>query len=532
MRQQLYQANGAANDDLPRAPSDGLGESSRAIEVALRRFALVSGTTSVFDSEQNTIMKPSAFAQYVGKEIAKAWKAASATEGKRIIDAKDAQRRADVAAGNEAGQDDGMSIFDRYVLIWGTKEIWDDLRRTRMPADALKLALGESFKLWQNSDQRRYVYPDNLVFDPSMTCDPDKCINQFDGLPLTPMRDETRCQAIRDTLLFLCNGDHDAADWLTKWLAYPLQHPGAKMATAVLAHSTMEGSGKSFLFDVIHRQIYGKYGATVGQDQMEGAFNEWTEKKLYTVFEEVVSRDQRYNQMGKIKHQISGKTRMVNAKFMSSWEEENLMNAVFLSNEIIPFPISEHDRRMLVLWPKMKMPEDLRLRMKHELDNGGAEAWYGYLLDYQLEDFNEHTKPPLTPAKERLIDLGRSSWEHFLIDWQTEQIANDAGLVLPYVPCLSRDLYAVYRSWCEANHAKVMGSKVFSQMMSTKITLEQRCHWAHGYQKGQTSVFLPSPPPSKDKARAIGECIAKFRGAAIELKVGDHNKWGNTDLRK
>jgi len=531
VRAQLMQAVEAANDDaLPHAPSKEGAAPSFTLATALRRFALIIGTTTAFDLEQNMMVKPQALSQLLGKALCKQWKEAAAAEGKRFIDEQSAKRRAEQVELSALADDEDLTIWERYVLIHGTQEIWDAQRRKRIPAKALQLAMGDSFKTWQNSSARRQVYPEQIVFDPTMRSDPTTHINTFEGLPLAPIRAAEKCAAIRETLLFLCNGDEAVAEWLTKWMAYPLQHMGAKMATAVLAHSTMEGSGKSFLFSDVHRQIYGRYGATAGQHEMESSWNEWQQQNLYTVFEEVVSRDQRYNQMGKIKHQITGKTKMINAKFMSSWEESNLMNAVFLSNEIIPFPISENDRRMLVLWPDKTMPEDLRLRLKKEHDTDGAAAWLGYLLDLDLGDFSEHTRPPMTPAKERLIDIGRSSWEHFLIDWQSGQLCNDQGLYLPYQPCLSRDLYAVYRSWCDMNHMRALGAPTFSQMVSTKVPLQQRCHWRYNHHEGQSSVFLPSPPPSQGKGAAIGMAIAKFRGVCIELGIGDP-KWETIGLR-
>jgi hypothetical protein len=45
--------------------------------------------------------------------------------------------------------------------------------------------------------------------------------------------------------------------------------------------------------------------------------------------------------------------------------------------------------------------------------NGGNEAFYQFLLDFDLGDFNEHTKPLMTQAKRDLIDLGLSPAERF-----------------------------------------------------------------------------------------------------------------------
>src|SRR5690625_2799769 len=107
---------------------------------------------------------------------------------------------------------------------------------------------------------------------------------------------------------------------------------------------------------------------------------------------------------------ITGKTQRIEKKFISGWEESNHMNAVFLSNEVQPFPIEPSDRRMLVLWPRRKLPAELQHDVTTEINNGGIPAFYGWLLSIDLAGFDPHTKPPMTPEKERIIDFGRPGW--------------------------------------------------------------------------------------------------------------------------
>ncbi|MNF81432.1 hypothetical protein D3C84_637040 [compost metagenome] len=190
----------------------------------------------------------------------------------------------------------GMPPTDRYVYIDGTKDVWDREKKRRIAEGAVKMALGDTYPLWLNSSERRTVDVEHIVFDPTMSKDPAVYINTFDGLPLEPVRDDAACANLRWLISFLCNHDEAAHQWLTRWLAYPLQHLGAKMDTAVLMHSIMEGSGKSLLFADALGMLYGQYAATVGQTQLESNFNAWQSRKLWSVFEEVASRDQRYNQ--------------------------------------------------------------------------------------------------------------------------------------------------------------------------------------------------------------------------------------------
>ncbi len=138
--------------------------------------------------------------------------------------------------------------------------------------------------------------------------------------------------------------------WLALWLAYPLQHVGAKMATAVLMHSEVHGSGKSLLFDGVMRPIYGEYGATLGQQQMESQYTDWQSNLLYGLFEEIFSREKKYSQTGTMKQMITATSTRIEKKFVSGWEEDNHMNCIFLSNELQPFPVEPSDRRFLVVW--------------------------------------------------------------------------------------------------------------------------------------------------------------------------------------
>lgn len=332
-------ASEAAPD--PQGGAGGAGDPvALTIDQVLRRYALVDGTTHIWDLDQSKVMKKSAFEARVGKPMAKQW--LEDTEHRKLISGDHVSEieQARRMAGKKGGAF-GMSPTERYVYIDGTKDVWDREKKRRIAEGAVKMALGDTYPLWLNSAERRVVDVDHIVFDPTMTKDPSIYINTFDGLPLEPVRDDDACANLRWLIKFLCNGEDDAAWWLTRWLAYPLQHLGAKMDTAVLMHSIMEGSGKSLLFADALGMLYGQYAATVGQTQLESNFNAWQSRKLWAVFEEVVSRDQRYNQVGKIKHLITGKTVRMESKFINGWEESNHMNAVFLSNEILPWPISD-----------------------------------------------------------------------------------------------------------------------------------------------------------------------------------------------
>ncbi|UQS91706.1 DUF5906 domain-containing protein [Pseudomonas chlororaphis subsp. piscium] len=444
------------------------------------------------------IIKKAAFEMLVTKPLAKEWfelpvkKVIADDQAERLAGMVKAEAKFKQVSGN------GMPPVERYVYIDGTKDAWDVQKRRRTPEGSLKMALGDAYGMWLNSPDRRTVDMEHIVFDPRMTKDPEVYINTFEGLPLMPDAAPEKCQTLKWIISFLCNGDEAATDWLTKWLAFPLQNVGAKMDTAVLFHSTEEGSGKSLLFSDIMGRIYGDCGATVGQAQLESNWTVWQSNKLYGVFEEVVSRDQRYNQVGKIKHMVTGKTVRMESKFVNGWEEANHMNAVFLSNEIMPWPIGEKDRRMLVMWPKDPLPEAEQKKVKHELANGGVEALYDYLLGYPLGDFDERTKPPNTVARQRLVELSMASWQTFLREWRF-------GLLgAPFSVCVSSDLYALFLEWCHRNKEHTLSHTKFSGFISTQVDKVPRVPWMEGARRSFGTFFfrgllstlrLPRPHP-------------------------------------
>lgn len=529
-------------EDLPHPPSvveagspagssatGGAGGEALDIDGAMRRFALVEGTTSVWDLDKGRAMKRTGFEALVGKPLAKAWM--ERTDKKLIASEQVAELEQARKMSSKKGGALNLAPLERYVYIDGTKEAWDREKKRRQPEGNVKMALGDAYQLWLNSPSRRVVDVDHIVFDPTMTKDPAIYINTFEGLPLEPVRDDAACENLRWLIAFLCNHDAEALDWLVKWLAYPLQHMGAKLDTAILFHSTMEGSGKSLLFSDIMGELYGEYGATVGQDQLEGSFNAWRSGKLWAVFEEVVSRDQRYNQVGKIKHMITGKTVRMESKFINGWEETNHMNAAFLSNEIMPWPISEDDRRMLVMWPLETLPTDRQKAIARELANGGVAALYGWLLSIDLEDFDQRTRPPKTEARQRLVELSRTAWQTFFHLWRNGELGY--GL---WGCCLTSDVYGMFLEWCAHNKEHAMSQTKFSLMLSAKVEKTRAIPWTDYSTEKDARRFAaffmpndgdPSLPPSMNAA-VLGKNVLEWREraklAGWTVEAWDHIK--------
>jgi hypothetical protein len=338
-------------------------------------------------------------------------------------------------------------LVENFALLYGTDTVWDDSERMIMKISNMGHAHGSQLvAMWKASEKRRTIRADELVFDPTMKCDTDRVINMYEGMAMVPKKGNV--QPMLDLIKFLVSratSDETETglvmEWLIRWLAYPLQHPGAKMRSSVVMHGD-EGAGKNFLFETVV-QIYGKYASIVGQDELEDKFNDWRSCKQFVVGDEIMSRSELVHNKNRLKALITSPTVQINSKHQIRREEKNHMNIVFLSNETQPLALDNTDRRYLVVYTPKAKEDQYYIDLGEWRDNGGVEAFYEYLLTYPLDGFSPYTKPPMTEAKGNLIGLNRKSPERFWAEW------SDGELDLPYRSCSRSQAYRAYIKWCQ-----------------------------------------------------------------------------------
>jgi putative DNA primase/helicase len=294
--------------------------------------------------------------------------------------------------------------------------------------------------------RQRAVYIDQIGFDPGGE-DKNIICNRWAGWPTVPKQGS--CELLLELLQHQCSGEDAVSkelyQWVLRWLAYPLQHPGAKMQTAIVMHGP-QGTGKGRFFET-YAKIFGEYGLVLNQEALEDKFNsDWQERKLFILADEIVARAEMYHIKNRLKNFVTGEWVRVNPKNVAAHRERNHMQIVFLSNEKQPLVLENDDRRYCVIWTPPPVGQQFYDELSAEIDNGGIAALHWYLLnEVELGDFKPWTRPPMTEAKRELIDIGRDSVDRFLIDWQA------GDLDVPFCPCSSSDLYRAYLYYCRAN---------------------------------------------------------------------------------
>ena len=332
-------------------------------------------------------------------------------------------------------------MLEQFWYVWGTDTCWDNIARKQIRLSHLRHGVGrDRYKAWDESARRKTVW--DIVFEPGQELGP-RVVNLYDGIKLQPdSRGSSGCGLIVKHIHRLCGGRDDEFDWLMKWIAYPLQNPGAKMASSVIMYGS-EGPGKSIIWEEVVKKIYGEFSVTIGQSQLESQFTGWKSRRCFALAEEVVSRSERNHHKGMLKQTVTGSTHMINEKMLPEREESNHMNFVFLSNSTVPLELDMGDRRYLVLYVDKKPPKEYFKDLFEEIKGGGVECFYQLMLSLDLGDFTPHTEPPVNDEKDELIAASLPSPAYFHKLWKAGE------LDIPYMSAVSGDLFRYFHRWCE-----------------------------------------------------------------------------------
>jgi len=411
-------------------------------------------------------------------------------------------------------------LLQRFSLVYGKSgTVFDHQEHMLVTlSDMRDVCLSrETHRRWQESPQRSIVRPENVGFDPAGEDENITC-NLWAGWPTVPKAGN--CEQLLSLLYHMCSGEQnsmDLAKWVIKWLAYPLQNPGAKMRTTLVLHGP-QGTGKNLFFEAI-MMIYGCYGRVIDQSAIEDKFNDWASRKLFLIADEVVARSDLYHVKNKLKAFITGEWIRINIKNMAAYEEKNHVNLVFLSNERMPVVIEEDDRRHCVIWTPPKKDPNFYQAIGAEIANGGIAALHDWLINIDLGDFNEHSKPPMTQAKEELLNLGKDSILRFYDEWRGNELDG-----IPNVPVLTEDIYDLYRYWCGKQGVKPSPLNRAIDMLTKRPGMrKERKRFLNGSKPSNPKFFMYPPNvqemnPGNSESGWLGSCVEEFRTSLNEYK--------------
>lgn len=356
---------------------------------------------------------------------------------------------------------------------------------------------------WVSWKGRREV--NALVYSPGQPAITyDNCVNIWPGWGCTPKRGD--CAIFHEFIDYLFDGSpKEDKRWFLQWLAYPLQHPGTKLFTSVVMHSTEQGTGKSFL-GIIMGHIYGENFVELAQAGLSASFNEWTQKAQFVMGDDITGSNQRgYADL--LKKMITQKTITVNKKFEPTYVINDCINYYFTTNQPDAFYLEDSDRRFFInTITAPKRPDKFYVALdKWAKSESGPPALFYYLLHHvDTSSFNPSACARQTVAKEIMHQNGLSDLGAFV-----RALRDAPDYILQYQgKPLQADLYSSRRL------LDIYNAQTPSGMTSTTATAIARECTRAGFAFAHDSKPIMTP-----------------RGLARVIICRNHDKWRKASLK-
>ncbi|GEM_PF-3337928 len=203
-------------------------------------------------------------------------------------------------------------------------------------------------------------------------------------------------------------------DWFERWLAYPIQCPGAKLRTMALLWSRTQGVGKTTITELL-QGIYGEHFLEVESAFFEAGFNGPLVGKLFISAEEVLC-DGRFAFMNRLKGLVTSPRVGINVKHGAQFEAVNRFNLLATSNHPNALHLDDQDRRVFVHELTAGTPPPGYFSRLYEWgeSQAGKDALFTHLRTLAMGDFDPYAPARVTEAKLRMVDNSRSDLDRWI----------------------------------------------------------------------------------------------------------------------
>lgn len=305
-----------------------------------------------------------------------------------------------------------------------------------------KTALVPVFTRWCQWDGRTTAK--RMAYTPGAAGMNGELINTWSGWGVDPVTDDQMdgkpldIQPWNDLLDVVFEGaEPEHRLWFERWVAYPFQHPGAKMLTCTILSSTNHGVGKSFVSEVIAR-IYGRGGDPYVRNCLNGnehvnagkidlmaltsGRNDWARGRQFVFGEDVrgTTSSESREIRDQLKDAITRTTVRVDEKYMRPIEFEDRCNLMFSTNDPTVFQMDDEDRRFFVIeTTALPRSNEFYQAIDRWSKSHGPAHLHRHFLQMDLGDFAPNTRPPMTSAKQSVQDASAAWVDQWAMDLRT-----------------------------------------------------------------------------------------------------------------
>jgi hypothetical protein len=377
-----------------------------------------------------------------------------------------------------------------FGLVFPNKNLPSDQRRYRM--QPLRILMTEVFadrkiyiegkpkpvgKAWVEWPGRNMT--DSICYEPGQPQRIGEQFNVWPGWATTPKKGNV-APFVKLYNALVRNLEKRWRMWPMQWIAYPIQHPGAKLSTALLLWGDAQGTGKTLLGQTVG-YVYGNNAQKINSRDLKAEFNAWAQFKQFIRGEEITGGQSR-DVADMLKDLITGVDLELNQKWMPVVTIRNNMNLYLTSNHADALYISDKDRRYFV----HEVPPHNLMDAGFFGEKGEYTQWlfdpetgkprpeavaalHDYLLHVDLTGFDPHAHAPKTIAFSEMAaanDSEHLAWCKKLRispDSVLRTGSNDA-IVIEYKLWRIEDLQAIYSPYPE-NRRKHVSEKAMGLAM-------------------------------------------------------------------
>ncbi len=247
------------------------------------------------------------------------------------------------------------------------------------------------------------------------------------------------------------------------WIAHNVQYPGRKIRWSPLVVGG-EGDGKSLWFSLLGSVLGAVNVKSLSARVLESSFTDWVVGAAVIAIEEVkLHGHNRYDVLNAIKPVITNDEISVHPKGKAPYTAPNTTNYLLFSNHLDAAPVSEGDRRLMVLSSRIslaqatKMTEDGYYKRLFGALRDHPGALRKWLLELPLDpDFDPDGRAPMTDAKREAIELSLDDMTRDIRDLIHDQVDG----VTPEVVSVT-DLTSALQG---LGHEKISGRRVAQEL--------------------------------------------------------------------
>ena len=274
----------------------------------------------------------------------------------------------------------------------------------------------------------------------------------------------------------ICAGNEKLAEYTHKWIANPLQHPGARNNRAQFIYGK-QGTGKTVFTKIIAELFMGYCLPNVtNTDHITGHFNGRREGVALVISNESQPADKKsvrnqidYNGM---KSPITDDTFECENKGLMPRTVENYNNFIFTTNHKNALYLAEDDRHFQIYKVSDKCLTDLspvRPFFKQNWSESMFNSLMTYYLTLDLTDFDP-TMEIETDGRKEVMEISKSPYRLFV---EEHFDAFEKGWTC-------EDCYDSYSNWCRRFGFTAGNMKTFGSALK-----EEYCNHVHRGPRGQ-----------------------------------------------